>query len=43
MSNEEVFLTKEGLAQLEEELKELKGAGRKELPHGLNWRSAMET
>ncbi|WP_379156590.1 transcription elongation factor GreA [Paenibacillus sp. sgz5001063] len=31
MSNEEVFLTKEGLAQLEEELKELKGAGRKEL------------
>jgi transcription elongation factor GreA len=31
MSNEEVFLTKEGLAKLEEELKELKGAGRKEL------------
>ncbi|AIQ26596.1 transcription elongation factor GreA [Paenibacillus sp. VTT E-133280] len=31
MSNEEVFLTKEGLAQLEEELKELKGPGRKEL------------
>ncbi|MNN17774.1 Transcription elongation factor GreA [compost metagenome] len=31
MSNEEVFLTKEGLAKLEEELRELKGAGRKEL------------
>lgn len=31
MSNEEVLLTKEGLAQLEEELKELKGPGRKEL------------
>ncbi|MBT2291447.1 transcription elongation factor GreA [Paenibacillus albidus] len=31
MSNEEVFLTKEGLAKLEEELKELKTEGRKEL------------
>ncbi|AIQ55362.1 MULTISPECIES: transcription elongation factor GreA [Paenibacillus] len=31
MSNEEVFLTKEGLAKLEEELRELKGPGRKEL------------
>ena len=30
-NNEEVFLTKEGLAKLEEELRELKGAGRKEL------------
>ncbi|WNS42425.1 transcription elongation factor GreA [Paenibacillus sp. MMS20-IR301] len=30
-NNEEVFLTKEGLAKLEEELKELKGPGRKEL------------
>ncbi|WP_054942459.1 transcription elongation factor GreA [Paenibacillus ihuae] len=31
MSNEEVFLTKEGLAKLEEELRELKEVGRKEL------------
>ncbi|ASA24700.1 transcription elongation factor GreA [Paenibacillus donghaensis] len=31
MSNEEVFLTKEGLAKLEEELKELKTVKRKEL------------
>lgn len=31
MSNEEVFLTKEGLAKLEEELRELKSVGRKEL------------
>ncbi|WP_379137482.1 transcription elongation factor GreA [Paenibacillus sp. sgz500958] len=31
MSNDEVFLTKEGLAKLEEELRELKGVGRKEL------------
>ncbi|NQX46384.1 transcription elongation factor GreA [Paenibacillus tritici] len=30
-NNDEVFLTKEGLAKLEEELRELKGAGRKEL------------
>ncbi|SEU11219.1 transcription elongation factor GreA [Paenibacillus sp. NFR01] len=30
-TNEELFLTKEGLAQLEEELKQLKGPGRKEL------------
>ncbi|KHL96524.1 MULTISPECIES: transcription elongation factor GreA [unclassified Paenibacillus] len=30
-NNEEVFLTKEGLAKLEDELRELKGAGRKEL------------
>ncbi|MCE3203923.1 transcription elongation factor GreA [Paenibacillus sonchi] len=31
MSNEEVFLTKEGLAKLEEELRELKTVKRKEL------------
>ncbi|MBW4084509.1 transcription elongation factor GreA [Paenibacillus sp. S150] len=31
MSNEEVFLTKEGLAKLEEELKDLKTVKRKEL------------
>lgn len=31
MSNEEVFLTKEGLAKLEDELRELKEVGRKEL------------
>lgn len=31
MSNEEVFLTKEGLAKLEQELRELKEVGRKEL------------
>jgi len=31
MSNDEVFLTKEGLAKLEEELKELKTVKRKEL------------
>ncbi|AIQ32959.1 MULTISPECIES: transcription elongation factor GreA [Paenibacillus] len=30
-NNDEVFLTKEGLAKLEDELRELKGAGRKEL------------
>lgn len=31
MSNEEVFLTKEGLVKLEQELRELKEVGRKEL------------
>lgn len=35
MSNEEVLLTKEGLAKLEEELKELKTVKRKELAERL--------